>query len=408
VYIVQSILHLSYHSLTSPIMSQLSSSSSTNNTPPTTFYGKIKSICREHEFVLLILLAIGLAKLNPTIGIQYCYPEITATWLAVILIFVLSGLSLPTSELHIAAFHNIPFNIYIQCFNFFFVSGFVYCVCHYVLYPYHIIQSIHLLHGMIVCSCLPMAINTVIVITKSSHGDDAAAIFNCALANLIGVVISPFLILLFIGMNSKMNPVDVFIKLTLRVLLPVFVGQLLQRLAWVQVHIISKHKHIFKNLQQYCLVYIVYTVFCSTFVTPSASSSSSNTALSTRDVIMVFICQIALLLLVMIIAWTMLRYWFPNQPKLQAMGFVGCTFKTVAVGVPLVNAMYAATAPELVALYTLPLLIWHPMQLIIGSLLAPYLARYVDAELERLQEQSSTQDGIAPTETTALLVSQKV
>ena len=122
---------------------------------------------------------------------------------------------------------------------------------------------------------------------------------------------------------------------------------------------------------------------------------------------MVFICQIALLLLVMIIAWTMLRYLFPNQPKLQAMGFVGCTFKTVAVGVPLVNAMYAATAPELVALYTLPLLIWHPMQLIIGSLLAPYLAKYVDSELQRLQ-QSTTENGISPTETTSLLASQKV
>ena len=132
--------------------------------------------------------------------------------------------------------------------------------------------------------------------------------------------------------------------------------------------------------------------------------------LSTRDVIMVFICQITLLLLVMMIAWAMLRYWFPNQPKLQAMGFVGCTFKTVAVGVPLVNAMYAATAPELVALYTLPLLIWHPMQLIIGSLLAPYLAKYVDAELVRLQSTTTNNNdnGVTSNETTLLLASQKV
>ena len=245
-------------------MSQQPSTNHPQHPKTITGWSKIKSICKEHEFVLLILLAI-FAKCNPTFGIQYCYPEITATWIAVIFIFVLSGLSLQTSELHIAAFHNIPFNIYIQCFNFFFVSAFVYCICHYVLYPYHIIQNIHLLHGMIICSCLPMAINTVIVITKSSHGDDAAAIFNCAFANLIGVVISPFLILLFLGMSSKMNPVDVFIKLALRVLLPVFVGQLLQRMTWVQVHIVSKYKHIFKNLQQYCLVFIVYTVFCSTF-----------------------------------------------------------------------------------------------------------------------------------------------
>ena len=380
---------------------------STSTISSKTIFQHIQSIYQEHEFVLLILMSIGLAKLNPNFGVSYCYPDITATWIAVICIFVLSGLSLQTSELHIAAFHNIAFNVYIQCFNFFFVSGFVYSVCHYILYPYHIIQSIHLLHGMIVCSCLPMAINTVIVITKSSHGDDAAAIFNCAFANLIGVVISPFLILLFIGMSSQMNPLDVFIKLALRVLLPVLVGQLLQRWMWVKTHVIAKYKHIFKNLQQYCLVFIVYTVFCSTFLAPShGTGAASNTILSTRDVIMVFICQITLLLLVMIMAWTMLRYWFPNQPKLQAMGFVGCTFKTVAVGVPLVNAMYAATAPELVALYTLPLLIWHPMQLIIGSLLAPYLAKYVDAELERIS--TMTGNAPAPTETTSLLASPTV
>jgi sodium/bile acid cotransporter 7 len=378
-----------------------------------TFVTKLQSFYREHEFVLLILLAIGLAHLNPTIGTQYCYPEITATWIAVIIIFILSGLSLQTSELHVAAFHNVIFNVYIQCFNFFLVSGFVYGVCHYVLYPFHIIQSIHLLHGMIVCSCLPMAINTVIVITKSSHGDDAAAIFNCAFANLIGVIISPFLILCYIGMNSQMNPIDVFIKLALRVLLPVFIGQILQRWSVVQTHIITKYKHMFKQLQQYCLVYIVYTVFCSTFATPNNKNSSSSSMLSTRDVIMVFLCQITLLLLVMIMAWISLRYWFPNQPKLQAMGFVGCTFKTVAVGVPLVNAMYATTAPELVALYTLPLLIWHPMQLIIGSLLAPYLARYVDKELERLGTNNTvTEPGhttdTTSTESTSLLASQKV
>ena len=379
-----------------------------SSSPPSTV-SKIVSILREHEFVLLILVSIGLAKLNPSIGVQYCHADITATWLAVILIFVLSGLSLQTSELRGAAFTNVAFNVYIQCFNFFFVSGFVYVICTYILYPYHILPNIHLLNGMIICSCLPMAINTVIVITKSAKGHDAAAIFNCALANLIGVVISPFLILFFLGMSSEMNPLDVFIKLALRVLLPVFCGQMLQRSSWVNTRVIQKYKQWFKNIQQYCLVFIVYTVFCTTFYTPpnstTGSSDTTNSMLSTRDVIMVFICQVTLLILVMMIAWALLRYLFPNQPQLQVMGFVGCTFKTVAVGVPLVNAMYAATAPELVALYTLPLLIWHPMQLIIGSLLAPYLAKYVDRELERLA--ATTNQG-PPTETASLIASQKV
>lgn len=64
------------------------------------------------------------------------------------------------------------------------------------------------------------------------------------------------------------------------------------------------------------------------------------------------------------------------------MGLYGCTHKTVAMGVPLINAIYEDNAA--VGLYTLPLLIWHPMQLVIGTFLAPRLSAFVEREKERL------------------------
>ena len=54
----------------------------------------------------------------------------------------------------------------------------------------------------------------------------------------------------------------------------------------------------------------------------------------------------------------------------------------VAMGVPLINAIYESD--PLVGLYTLPLLIWHPMQLVVGSFLAPRLSEFVEQEKERL------------------------
>jgi solute carrier family 10 (sodium/bile acid cotransporter), member 7 len=385
------------------------STGSNHTTGSKTIWQKLQSIYTENEFVLLIALAIFLAKCNPSIGIKYMYPQITAKYIAVIFIFLLSGLSLQTSELHATAFRNITFNLLIQCYNFFIVSTGVYCICTHIIHQYHIIQNIYLIHGMIICSCLPMAINAVIVVTKSSHGDDAAAIFNSAIGNLMGIFVSPFLILLFLGINSRMNSIDVLTKLVIQVLIPVFIGQLLQSFKFVQLHIVAKYKCVFKNLQQYCLVFIVYTVFCSTFL-PHPNLTTSSNALSTRDIIALFISQISLILLNMIIAWYMLGYLFPNQPKLRVMGYNGCSSKTIAVGVPLINAMYATSSPELVALYTLPLLIWHPMQLIIGSLLAPHMANYVDTEHIRLQQEQIAQSSILapaiPTETTSLLNSQ--
>jgi hypothetical protein len=54
----------------------------------------------------------------------------------------------------------------------------------------------------------------------------------------------------------------------------------------------------------------------------------------------------------------------------------------VAIGVPLINAIYESD--PLIGLYTLPLLIWHPMQLLIGTFLSPRLLAFVIAENERL------------------------
>lgn len=48
------------------------------------------------------------------------------------------------------------------------------------------------------------------------------------------------------------------------------------------------------------------------------------------------------------------------------------------MGVPLINAIYEKN--PLVGLYTLPLLIWHPMQLVLGSFLSPKLCRWVEQE----------------------------
>jgi hypothetical protein len=67
---------------------------------------------------------------------------------------------------------------------------------------------------------------------------------------------------------------------------------------------------------------------------------------------------------------------------LVAMGIFGATFKTVSVGVPLINAMYEGN--ENLGLYTLPLLIWHPMQLVVGSIMAPHVQRWVQSERKRL------------------------
>ena len=83
---------------------------------------RILDFCYAYQFPLLILLAIILAKAYPPLGAIYLQPQITATWIAVILIFLISGVGLKTAELA-NAFKRLYFNVFVQAFNFGLVDG---------------------------------------------------------------------------------------------------------------------------------------------------------------------------------------------------------------------------------------------------------------------------------------------
>jgi sodium/bile acid cotransporter 7 len=182
---------------------------------------------------------------------------------------LLAGLGLKTSEFS-NAFQQVRFNATVQIFNFGVVSAFVYALSRGL--EHGKILSKDLADGMVVCASLPMAINMVFVLTKAAGGDEAAAIFNASAGNLVGVFLSPLLILGYLGVTGDVNLIDVFYKLVIRVVVPVFVGQVLQRTSPAVVEFSKKHKQTFTAVQQYALVFIVYTVFCTTFKSGSGSS----------------------------------------------------------------------------------------------------------------------------------------
>jgi sodium/bile acid cotransporter 7 len=259
-----------------------------------------------------------------------------------------------------------------------------------------ILQS-SLADGMVVCACMPMAINIVIVLTASAGGDEAAAIFNTTLGNILGIFLSPILILGYLGSSSSSNSDlgEVFYKLTLRVVVPLLFGQLLQKTSPAVVDFAAKHKRRLKKVQEYALVFIVYCVFCETF-----EKDNNDTTLG--DVFLMILFQFLFMVAFMLLSWYSLIYFFSNKPKMHVMGIFGCCMKTVALGIPLINSIYEGD-PK-IGLYALPLLIWHPMQLVIGSLIIPRLTSYIIEEEKRLAAEgfnaSSTSSSSTPSKPT--------
>jgi sodium/bile acid cotransporter 7 len=300
------------------------------------------------------------------------YPIATLPYLGnAFFVTVLSGLGLKTKEFK-NAFKQVKFNAFVQIFNFFVDSSIVFGISR-ALYKLGAL-NIALADGMTITSCLPLTISMVTALTVSSNGDEAAAVFNAAFGNMVGIFLTPLIILMYLGASGSVSLGSVFLKLTLRVVLPICVGQVLQKFCPPVVVFVKKHKPRFKTLQELLLVYIVYCTFCKTFY--------NGTDATLPEVLTMVAVMLCILPLLMVLAWFSLGFLFPDQPKLRAMGLYGCTHKTVAMGIPLIYAIYEDS--PLVGLYTLPVLIWHPMQLFIGTFVAPRLADYVDREEARL------------------------
>ena len=66
--------------------------------PPVTRRAKLCKFIQANQFLLGVCMAIGVAAAFPD-GRYYVAGHITASWIAVIFIFVLSGLTLKTEEL---------------------------------------------------------------------------------------------------------------------------------------------------------------------------------------------------------------------------------------------------------------------------------------------------------------------
>jgi uncharacterized membrane protein YphA (DoxX/SURF4 family) len=186
---------------------------------------------------------------------------------------------------------------------------------------------------------------------------------------------------------------DVYLKLTLRAVVPLLAGILVKKV-WRWAHdVFERYIWWFKKSQEYALVYIVYTVFCKAFL------AGSNTRFA--DICLLIFLVFILMVMLATIAWYALKVLYRNEPELRVMGFYGCPQKTIALGIPLIASMFGGSPHQ--SEYTLPILIWHPMQLILGSLLVPTLLRFVNRERSRIDGEKTKETDESNFETESAL-----
>ena len=177
---------------------------------------------------------------------------------------------------------------------------------------------------------------------------------------------TPLMVLLLLGASSQISLVDAMAKLSKKVILPLVIGQMLRPLV---AKTIQGRKQALSRTSETLLLAILYTTFCDTFLRGFGLPASSVGLLAVLLGSMHLVCLAT--------AWQLAR-----TIGLQArdcVSFAMCsTHKTLALGLPLFKIIFQGR-PDLAVLLT-PLILQHPLQLILGSMLAPRLKAIVELE----------------------------
>ncbi|KAI8061178.1 SBF-like CPA transporter family-domain-containing protein [Gongronella butleri] len=360
---------------------------------------KIKTIAilKKYWFLLGLAIVILLACQFPNVARKdgYIHAEWTIKWGAVIVIFLISGLSLRTRILA-QTILRVRLHFLIQFVNLVLIPFFVFGLV-LLLFKCGAQLSSLLLIGVVIAASTPTTVSSNVVMTKNAKGNEASALMNAAVGNVLGIFVSPALVSTFQGPLLEATPEDesqnqvggvvdfisVLKQLGITVMVPLLVGQIFQWIFPDQVSRI-KDKCRLSDISSICLLLMVWSVFSDAVY---ANSFSSVTA---KDIFIIALMNalfyISFSMLCLILARLPTPSCIPTPPWLErlrysredtvAVMYCGAT-KTVAMGVPLINVLYQNANSGIVGVLSTPLLLYHVEQLILGNLEVELLRKWV-------------------------------
>jgi sodium/bile acid cotransporter 7 len=185
------------------------------------------------------------------------------------IIFLISGLSIPRQKL-ISQMLNWRLHVIVQVISFLFIPALVLAIVHIILAADSggkIDRAV--LAGYIFTACIPTTIASNVVMTRSAGGDDAAALVEVLLANILGPFVTAAWTVALMPKTVEFEPwrygggdlgsmyKEVFQQLGLSVLLPLFIGQLV-RWTWPDRTASVLQKTKLPKLATFCLLLLIW------------------------------------------------------------------------------------------------------------------------------------------------------
>jgi len=213
--------------------------------------------------------------------------------------------------------------------------------------------------GLFFLCALPSTVSSSVALTATARGNVPVAVFNATLSNLVGVLFTPLWVGLVMEASGLRLPFgEVFLNLVYWLVLPLFAGQLM-RPWWGSI--VQRHKRWASKIDRTVILLLVYTSFCESF------KQEIWTNYGWGNVAMLTIVSLILFVIVILVARGVSRALkFPREEEIVVM-FCGSQ-KTLAAGIPMAQLIFAGHPG--MGLILLPIMIYHPLQLILCSGLA--------------------------------------
>ncbi|MEK0087539.1 bile acid:sodium symporter family protein [Corynebacterium sp. KPL4072] len=316
----------------------------------------LQSLKKPDPLIVLIILAVILAVIAPARG-DFAETFGQLTNVAIAFLFFLYGARLSTQEALNGLKH---WRLHLTILAFTFV---VYPLIGIALRPLTAFISHDMYLGILFLTLVPSTVQSSVAFTSIAKGNVAGAIVSASTSNLVGVFITPALVMLLMGTGGGVHiDTSVFGEIALLLLAPFILGQLTRR--WVGKFAQSKAT---KVVDRGSIAMVVYSAFSKGVVDGIWSSIS--------------IWELAFLVAFAAI-FVAFMLWLTKKVS-EKLGFkradaVAIEFcgskKSLATGLPIASVIFASGGTSL-GLLILPLMIYHQVQLMMCSWLASRYAQ---------------------------------
>jgi sodium/bile acid cotransporter 7 len=223
-----------------------------------------------------------------------------------------------------------------------------------------------LMLGFAYLAALPSTISSSVAMTALGRGNVPVAIFNATLSGLLGIVLTPLLILLLADTHTQgMSLGATMLNIAQLLLLPIVAGQVLRPFVG---HWFASIKRYTANIDRIVILFLVYAAFCNSVQSGLWREHGIGLIGATFAVDAVFLGAILWL------STRIARALHCNRKDEIAIVFCGSK-KTLASGIPMAALIFGAN-PAL-GMIVLPIMLYHQLQLFVCSMMAHRYARAV-------------------------------